>query len=104
MFDWLKCGAATRMIRKYRIADDMEYRNDSGLLQTLNILLGMTVAWLSFAVFYDYVYSGNFVHNNDVGVSAWICTFVSLGLVWVQVVRIVRRLPVSVEESRGIGP
>ena len=99
MFEWLKFGAVTRMILKYRINDEKGYRNDSGLLQTINILLGMAITGLSFAVAYEFFYPGILIHTEDLVVSAWACTFAFIGLAGVQVLRFVRRLPVEMAED-----
>ncbi len=97
MFKWMKFGAVTRMIRKYRIIDEAGYRSDSGLIQTLSILLGMAITGIFFAIYYEFVYPGILIHTEDAILSAWVCTFVFIGLAGVQVLRILRRLPVDEE-------
>jgi hypothetical protein len=97
MFKWLKFGAVTRMILKYRINDEAGYRKDSGLIQTLSILLGMAITGISFAIYYEFIYPGILIHTEDAILSAWVCTFVFIGLAGVQVLRIVRRLPAGEE-------
>lgn len=100
MFKWLKFGAVSRMILKYRITDEAEYRNDSGLLQTANVLLGMAITGLGFAVSYEFFCPAILIHTEDLIVSAWVCTFAFIGLAGVQVLRFVRRLPVEMVENR----
>lgn len=102
MFKWLKFGAVSRMILKYRITDEAEYRKDSGLLQTANVLLGMAITGLSFAVVYEFFYPGILIHTEDPVVSAWACTFAFIGLAGVQVLRFVRRLPVEMVENSEV--
>lgn len=99
MFKWLKFGAVSRMILKYRITDEAEYRNDSRLLQTANVLLGMASMSLSFAVIYEFFYPGILIHTEDLVVSAWVCMFAFVGLAGVQILRFVRRLPVEMVED-----
>lgn len=99
MFKWLKFGAVSRMILKYRITDEAEYRNDSGLLQTVNVLLGMAITGLGFAVSYGFFCPAILIHTEDLIVSAWVCTFAFIGLAGVQVLRFVRRLPVEMVEE-----
>lgn len=99
MFKWLKFGAVSRMILKYRITDEAEYRNDSRLLQTANVLLGMAITGLSFAVSYEFFCPAILIHTEDLIVSAWVCTFAFIGLAGVQVLRLVRRLPVEMVEE-----
>ena len=99
MFKWLKFGAVSRMILKYRITDEAEYRNDSGLLQTANVLLGMAITGILFAIFYEFFCPAILIHTEDLIVSAWVCTFVFIGLAGVQMLRIVRILPADLVED-----
>lgn len=99
MFKWLKFGAVSRMILKYRITDEAEYRNDSRLLQTVYVLLGMAVTGISFAISYEFFCPAILIHTEDLIVSAWVCTFAFIGLAGVQVLRLVRRLPVEMVEE-----
>ncbi len=99
MFKWLKFGAVSRMILKYRITDEVEYRNDSRLLQTVNILLGMAITGILFAIVYGFFCPAILIHTEDLIVSAWVCTFVFIGLAGVQMLRIVRALPADLVEE-----
>jgi len=58
-----KFGAITRMIQKYRIDDELEYRRDNELLQSTHILLGSAVSTLAFAVFFEFLHPGVLTSN-----------------------------------------
>lgn len=100
MFKWLKFGAVSRMILKYKITDEVEYRNDSRLLQTVNVLIGMAITGILFAISYEFFCPAILIHTEDLIVSAWVCTFVFIGLAGVQMLRIVRTLPADLVEDR----
>ena len=102
MFKWLKFGAVSRMILKYRITDEAEYRNDSRLLQTVNVLLGMAVTGISFAISYEFFCPAILIHTEDLIVSALVYTFVFLGLAGVQMLRIARTLPADLVENSNV--
>jgi hypothetical protein len=88
------------MILKYRITDEVEYRNDSRLLQTVNVLIGMAITGILFAISYEFFCPAILIHTEDLIVSAWVCTFVFIGLAGVQMLRIVRTLPADLVEDR----
>lgn len=91
-----KFGAITRMIQKYRIDDELEYRRDNELLQSTHILLGSAVSTLAFAVFFGFLHPGVLTSTEDLITVAWFSTFISFictGLAGVNLLRLARRLP-----------
>jgi O-antigen/teichoic acid export membrane protein len=88
-----KFGAITRMIQKYRIDDELEYRRDNELLQSTHILLGSAVSTLAFAVFFEFLHPGVLTSTEDLYITAiWFSTF-CIGLAGVNLLRLARRLP-----------
>ena len=88
-----KFGAITRMIQKYRIDDELEYRRDNELLQSTHILLGSAVSTLAFAVFFGFLHPGVLASTEDLITVVWFSTFVCIGLAGVNLLRLARRLP-----------